>query len=53
MRLFQPIPQQERTNAHRPTPGPAQIQFAWVESGRGGCRAPRDGGAGVRVTSNQ
>ena len=35
-----------RMNAHRTTPGPAQTKFAWVDSGGGGCRAPRDGGWG-------
>ena len=52
-------PRRKRTNAHRPTPGPAQTKFAWVViCGGGGCRAKRDGGWGntsnkSRVTSNQ
>ena len=41
-----------RMNAHRPTPGPAQTKFAWVDSGGGGCRAPRDGGRGGKRVRN-
>ena len=46
--FWQHTPRWEHTNAHRPTPGPAQTKFAWVViCGGGGCRALHDGGWGL------